>query len=138
MSVNVIFERWRETLKKHPKMERSQKRPMDKYHANQPILPNNMMISRGIYSQGGPCDRSVATILERRLSLIHSTFAGSKKRSCVKSQPIYISGGCVNPHHSYDGEAPQTLTIPMIASLLEAQKITSCIILENALQASIF
>ena len=70
-----------------------------------------------IYSQGGLCDRGVATILERRLPLIHSTLAGVKKRHCLNSTPFYIGGGCVNPYQSYAGEAPQTLTTPTAAGL---------------------
>jgi hypothetical protein len=80
----------------------------------------NQLTILSIYSPGGPRDRCVETILERRLSLIHSTLAGAKKRPFVNPQPFYVGGGCVNPYHSYAGEALQTPTISMLAGLQRA------------------
>lgn len=60
----------------------------------------------GIYLHGGHADRSVATILEARQSLTHSTFAG------------YINHYMGNPLSSLYWRAfSQTLTISTIADL---------------------
>lgn len=106
--------------RKQPPKGALQKTLSDNIHAAFIIKARNTMSFLCIYSQGGPCDRGVATILKRRLALIHSTFAGVKKRPCVNSTPINSGGGCVNPHQSYAGEASQTLTTPTLAGLQRA------------------
>lgn len=114
------------------------KRPLDKKDANDVILQKNMMIFGGIYLQGGTCDRGVETILERRLLLSHSTLAGAKKATCVIPYHYYDGGGCVNPHQSYDGEAPQTLTTPMLAGFKNPRGQSLFLTSKNALQAAYF
>ena len=121
----------RTTRSEKPMEGNPQKRPsnggMHQKTAGQNIcqrhaLSHYLKILGGIYSQGGICDRCVATILERRLSLTHSTMAGGKMSPSVIPQPIYISGGCANPYHSYVREAPQTLIIIGLAGPQKAQK----------------
>ena len=73
-----------------------------------------MTIAR-IYLQGGHPDRSVATILDARLSHTIPTLAGDKIHSFVNPHPPYNGGGCVTPYYSYVCEASQTHTIPILA-----------------------
>jgi hypothetical protein len=68
-----------------------------------------------IFLQGGHPDRSVATILEARLSHTIPTLAGDKIHSFVNPHPSYNGGGCVTPYYSYVCGASQTLTIPTLA-----------------------
>jgi len=94
--------KWRETLKKHPEMEGINIALLDNIHAIYRKKDKIIALLTCIHLQGGPCDRRVATIPERRLSLTHSTIPTDKKRIVVNPYHHYNSASFANPYHSYD------------------------------------
>ena len=96
-------------------MEGAKNGKWDNIHANHTKYMNKWPTILAIYSQGGLCDRGVATILERRQTHTHSTLARAKNARSVNPYPHCIGGGCVNPYQSYVGEASQTLTYSTLA-----------------------
>ena len=96
----------------------------DKIHAKHAVFVKNMMLSRCIYLQGGPTDRSVASLSEGHLSLTHSTFPRVQNSIPVNPHHHYITEASANPYHSYVTEAPQTLTIPTFAGLKKGYMIS--------------